>query len=73
MTSLTNAPMNDAAYIMQVKSLLINNSYKTKIYYAITGGKGAWRTNGCKLVQEAHNFTQMQCNHLTNFAILKVG
>ncbi|XP_071476250.1 adhesion G protein-coupled receptor A3-like [Diadema antillarum] len=42
-------------------------------YWNFTGkdSYGEWRPDGCKIVLETDNMTTVQCNHLTNFAILK--
>ncbi len=41
--------------------------------YLITGGRGNWTTNGCKLESDKDGVVTCSCSHLTNFAVLLVS
>ncbi|XP_064630086.1 adhesion G protein-coupled receptor A3-like isoform X2 [Lineus longissimus] len=35
-------------------------------------GIGGWITNGCKIIRQEGNQTEMRCSHLTNFGVMQV-
>lgn len=58
------------------RSQSVKNGSDTECSYwdqALDGGYGAWSTVGCSLVEESYDKATCQCNHLTNFAVLRVS
>ena len=57
-------------------SQVVKNGSDTECSYwdqALDGGYGAWSTEGCSLVDESYDKATCECNHLTNFAVLRVS
>ena len=57
-------------------SQVVKNGSDTECSYwdqALDRGYGAWSTEGCSLVEESYDKATCECNHLTNFAVLRVS
>ena len=39
---------------------------------ALAGGFGGWTDAGCRLRSDGNGYSQCECDHLTNFAVLVV-